>query len=134
MATLVCKSEELARGQKVACRVGPVPVVVIRVRSGKLFALVDRCLHQGAALSDGRLVWENKSSGVGNYRMTRETEVLRCPRHAYDYDVTSGCILIQPDRVLQRFIVWEDNEGIWVELKPASTPEVVPANVNQQAR
>lgn len=115
----VCSSSDLAPGGMVAAKVGPVPVVVVRTKSGSLHALVDRCLHQGGPLSKGVLTWASDTSrDVGEYHIDRDGQILKCPWHGYEYDVTDGCFTMDTKRRLQRFTTWESDGDVFVELRP----------------
>ncbi len=117
MRVEVCASDELARGQKVSTRLGPMPVVVVRAPDGSLHALLDKCLHQGGPLSKGRLGSDSSgSSDVGDYRLERDGEIIRCPWHGFEYDIRTGCLLAEPSRRLRTFTVIEDDGKIFVSL------------------
>ena len=113
--TVVCAAAELAPGGLVAATVDGRPVVVVRTRAGELHAWVDRCLHQGARLSGGRLLAATEGEDVGNYRLAADTEVLKCPWHGYEYDVRSGCGLFDRRRRLRRVAV-DERDGMIVAL------------------
>jgi nitrite reductase/ring-hydroxylating ferredoxin subunit len=109
-ATAVCTSDELAPGTMRTARLGRVPAVVVRLEDGSLHALVDRCLHQGAPLSHGRLGHGSAGTGgVGDYRRDERVAAIRCPWHGYEYDVRSGCTLFDHRRRLRRLTVWEQD-------------------------
>jgi nitrite reductase (NADH) small subunit len=97
MTVIVCRSDELAPGERRALRVGRRSIVVVRAADGRYWAVADVCPHQGARLSDGHL------GGLltlvdGACRTDREGEVLRCPWHNFAFDVTTGCSVLEPDR------------------------------------
>lgn len=73
--------------------------VVLFNLAGEFFALLDRCPHQGARLSEGVLGGFVESSGPGDYRTTRRGEVLRCPWHAWAFDIRTGRSWCDPDRL-----------------------------------
>ena len=119
MKAVVCPTDELARGEMCATKLGPIPVVVIRAPDDSLHALLDKCLHQGGPLSKGRIGGATYSepgpSGVGDFRLEKEGEVLRCPWHGFEYDIKTGCTLTEPDRCLSKFTVREEDGNIVVE-------------------
>jgi hypothetical protein len=55
MKAVICAADELAKGHMRSAKLGPFPIVVVRAPDGSLFALLDKCLHQGGPLSRGRL-------------------------------------------------------------------------------
>lgn len=88
--TVVCRAEEVAPGQKRRVTVGRKRVVLCRSGSGEFYAVSDNCPHQGASLCKGTLDGLMLSSGPGRYAYGREGEILRCPWHAWEFDVTTG--------------------------------------------
>lgn len=56
----------------------------------EFFALMDVCPHGGAKLSGGRLSGMVESDGPGDYRPCRNSEMLKCPWHGWEYDVRTG--------------------------------------------
>jgi nitrite reductase/ring-hydroxylating ferredoxin subunit len=108
---VVCEAGALAPGEMVAAALGSLPIVVVRARDGSLHGLVDRCLHQGARLSGGRLTAATDGDAVGEYRLL-DRDVLKCPWHGYEYDVRTGCVLFDPRRRLRRVQVVEEDGRI----------------------
>ena len=92
-----------------------MPVAVVRTTGGRLFAILDRCLHQGAPLSKGRLGFSSeKSRLIGEYFVEPDETVLRCPWHGYEYDLESGATLAPPCRALRTFAAWENDDYVYV--------------------
>jgi 3-phenylpropionate/trans-cinnamate dioxygenase ferredoxin subunit len=58
--------------------------------AGEYYALRNRCPHQGGPLCTGVLTGFVESSAPGVYRYTRSGEILRCPWHGWEFDVTTG--------------------------------------------
>jgi len=109
MSVVVCAAEELAPGDMVSATLGEVPIVVVRAPDGRLHGLVDRCLHQGARLSGGRLLAGTDGDRVGEYVLREDDVVLKCPWHGYEYDVRSGCALFDTRRRVRRVDVREED-------------------------
>jgi 3-phenylpropionate/trans-cinnamate dioxygenase ferredoxin subunit len=66
--------------------------------SGSYYALRNRCPHQGGPLCLGSLKGTALPSRPGEYIWGREGEILRCPWHGWEFDVTTGRSLWQPER------------------------------------
>lgn len=116
MKAVVGKSAELMKGSMKRVRLGPIPVVLIRTKTGVVRAYVDRCLHMGAPLSKGELGWSSDSSSdVGDYRVERDGEILRCPWHGYEYDVRTGATVFDQQRKLRRITVIEEDGDLILE-------------------
>ena len=76
--------------------VGSRHIVVVR-RDGQFYALRDTCPHQGAPLSDGRVSGTALEREVGSpLRYGRDGEILRCPWHGWQFDIKTGCSLVDP--------------------------------------
>jgi 3-phenylpropionate/trans-cinnamate dioxygenase ferredoxin subunit len=69
---------------------------------GEFFALRNRCPHQGGPLCEGRLAGFVESSGPGDIRYSRPGEILRCPWHAWEYDIRTGQSWFDPAHVRVR--------------------------------
>jgi nitrite reductase/ring-hydroxylating ferredoxin subunit len=80
--------------------------IVIFNLKGEFFAVSDRCPHQGGPLSKGLLTGFVSSSKPGEYCYSRKGEVIRCPWHAWEYDIRTGKSWCDPRRVqVRRFEV-----------------------------
>ncbi len=77
-------------------------LVIVR-RADSFFALRDTCAHQGARLSAGRVTGTTLPCAVGApVQYGRQGEILRCPWHGWEYDLTSGVSIADPDRARVR--------------------------------
>src|SRR5262249_9959381 len=93
---LLCRTRDVPPGTVGSYLVGRVRVVVIHSPAG-FSVLRDACPHQGAPLSAGRLVGTMLPGAYGEYKLTRAGEVVRCPWHAWEFDVRTGCSLVDPE-------------------------------------
>jgi 3-phenylpropionate/trans-cinnamate dioxygenase ferredoxin subunit len=89
---------------------------------GELFALRNRCPHQGGPLCEGRLAGFVESDGPGDIRYTRPGEILRCPWHAWEYDIRTGQSYFNPSvvRVRQFEVSVEAGGGVPSAAPPAA--------------
>jgi nitrite reductase (NADH) small subunit len=111
-SVVVCAADELEPGAMAAARIGMLPVLVVRTLDGELHGYVDRCLHQGARLSGGRVLPYTEGDAVGEYRMLDAQEVIKCPWHGYEYDVRTGCAVFDRRRTLVRLDVRVEDGNI----------------------
>jgi nitrite reductase/ring-hydroxylating ferredoxin subunit len=81
---------ELEPGAVRAVQVGTRALAIIRKRDGTFRALRDRCPHQGACLSNGKLRPMVTSPGPGVYELSEDREILHCPWHEFEFDVDTG--------------------------------------------
>ena len=77
------------------------PIVVFNL-AGSFHGLFDRCPHQGAPLSEGLLIGLPESPEPGRYGYTRVGEIVRCPWHAWEFDIRTGRSYCDPARVRTR--------------------------------
>jgi len=96
MAQRLCGRDDLEPGQCGVFTVEGREYAVARTSADDFYALRNRCPHQGAPLGLGYLTGTFLPSEVGEYNYGREPEILRCPWHRYEYDVTTGRSLHDP--------------------------------------
>ena len=73
-------------------------LVIVR-HDNAVYALRDTCPHQGARLSDGHLSGHVLSCKPGqDISIERQDEILVCPWHGWEFDITSGRSLIDPQK------------------------------------
>ncbi len=98
-------------GRHVICRaealqVGEVSIVEAEKRSigifninGKFYALRNTCPHKGAPLCRGIITGLVVSDEPLQMQMTRDGEIVRCPWHGWEFDITSGRSVYNPHRM-----------------------------------
>lgn len=94
---VVARADELPHGTRKRVLVGGKAILVLNIR-GELFAVSDTCPHRGASLSGGILYGRVESSAPGEYAYARQGEILRCPWHAWEFDVRTGRSACDPKR------------------------------------
>lgn len=116
MRQTVCQVSDLAPGEIRKAVLGRTPIVVCRTLNGTFYALSNRCVHQGAPMSKGKLCGTSvPTNRPGEYRYEREGEILRCPWHGREYDVTCGGRMIaDPKRKLPSFHVEIEGDNVVV--------------------
>ena len=82
--------DALAPGHVREVTVGRISIAVVRKADGTFRALLNRCPHQGGALSDGRTEPLIEGSELGEYVLSTGHEVVRCPLHQWEFDVDTG--------------------------------------------
>lgn len=99
MKRAVCSADALEPGQLLEVSVDRLKLVLVRGHDGRYRALRNICAHQGAPLSAGMVEPMIVADGPGRYRVQDGKDVLRCPWHAYEYDIDTGRSPSDPDRV-----------------------------------
>jgi len=98
---VVAPVSAIPAGAKHVTEAGGRRIVVFNL-DGEFFALADRCPHQGGPLSAGQVMGHVRSSAPGEYEYARRGEVVRCPWHAWEFDIRTGKSFFDPQRVKTR--------------------------------
>ena len=99
---IVATVDEIPPGERKIVEIGGRSLGVFNIK-GEFYALRNICPHQGGPLCQGRLtgfVMADKPGG--EYRYERRGEILRCPWHGWEYDVTTGQSWVDPASVRTR--------------------------------
>ncbi len=118
---VACTSAELGK-RPIARTILGRPLVLFRAGEGVASALLDRCPHRNAPLSEGRVV-----SGE-----------LECPYHGWRFDGAGKCMALpglaegpveSPGRCAEAFSVREQDGWVWVWCEPGVAPDVEPMRI-----
>lgn len=111
------RSEEVTAKAPIGRKIFGELVVLWRTPDGRAVAMIDRCLHRNALLSEGDLF----------------DGCIGCPYHGWTYDASGRCVNIPsegengaapPDeRRLETFPVREQDGLVWLWLDPAHAPD-----------
>jgi nitrite reductase/ring-hydroxylating ferredoxin subunit len=116
-AHAVCRLAELPPGERRIVEVEGRSIGVFNV-DGSLYALRNTCPHQGAPLCRGLITGLMRPSAPGVYEWTREGEIVRCPWHGWEFDITNGQSVFNPHRTRVR------SYDVTVEPAPAAEPSI----------
>jgi nitrite reductase (NADH) small subunit len=95
-------------------RVGDIPpgerkIVVLEGRSigvfnvrGAFYAVRNVCPHQSAPLCQGQIKGLLTATDQRHLELTREGEIIRCPWHGWEFDITTGRSIFNPHRLRAR--------------------------------
>ena len=100
MLTRICAVDDLWSGEMRALELEGRKVLLVRA-GGAINAYPDRCLHQGVALSTGRL----------------DGCVLTCSAHEWQYDICTGRGINPAELALPRFPLEIRDGGIWIDVE-----------------
>ncbi len=92
------RKDEIPVGSIREFQVNGTTVAVANV-DGKFYAMHNTCLHRGGPLGQGVL----------------EDNVVTCPWHGWQYDVTSGKVAMNPSVGVQSFPVEVRGEDIFID-------------------
>ncbi|SDO18645.1 Rieske (2Fe-2S) protein [Alkalicoccus daliensis] len=116
MEEVVCRTEDLQPGEMMESRFGKHEIVVCRASDGHYYAFLNRCIHQGAPLSKGKLCGAPEpTDNLGEYKFERDGDILRCPWHGREFDIRNkGCMLANEKFKIKNFKVMEKNDEVIV--------------------
>ncbi|HRW03593.1 MAG TPA: Rieske (2Fe-2S) protein [Caldilineaceae bacterium] len=66
--------------------------------NGTYYALRNMCPHQAAPLCKGHVTGTTLPSQPGEYQWERDGEILRCPWHGWEFDITNGQSVFNPHK------------------------------------
>lgn len=95
---IVGRVSELSVGQRTIVEAEGRSIGVFNV-NGEFYALRNRCPHQGAPLCLGSVKGMTMPSKPGEYLWGREGEIVRCPWHGWEFDLTTGCSIYNPHKM-----------------------------------
>jgi nitrite reductase/ring-hydroxylating ferredoxin subunit len=98
---VVAAADDIPPGSRRLVTVKGRPIVVFNV-AGEYFGLLNRCPHQGGNLCEGKLTGLLEAAEPGQYRYSRQGEILRCPWHGWEFDVRTGQSYCEPDKIKAR--------------------------------
>jgi len=91
----VCPVAELPPGARKIVEVEGRSIGVFNV-DGHYYALRNSCPHQFAPLCQGRVTGTRMPSAVGEYEWGMDGQIIRCPWHGWEFDITTGRSIFNP--------------------------------------
>ena len=86
---MIGRLDDFKQHQIVAVEVGGRTIGVVR-NGTAVFAFANRCPHHGAPMCAGKIVGTMLPSDPDQYQFGLEGLVIRCPWHAYEFDLQTG--------------------------------------------
>lgn len=93
---VVARVEEIPPGGRKIVRLEGREVGVFNLGS-RFYALKSSCPHQGARVCLGRVVGTTLPSDVYEFHYGKDGQILRCPWHSWEFDITTGESIFDPD-------------------------------------
>lgn len=113
---VVCPVSELPQGQRRLITIDKRSIGVFNVE-GQYYALPSICPHQNAPLCEGVITGTTCPAAPGQYEWTRKGHILRCPWHGWEFDITTGLSVVDPQHLRVRsYPVTVENDQIVVHL------------------
>jgi nitrite reductase/ring-hydroxylating ferredoxin subunit len=95
----VGRAGDLSPGQRKIVELEGRSIGIFNVH-GSYYALRNRCPHQAAPLCLGAVKGMTLPSAPGEYVWARDGEILRCPWHGWEFDITNGRSICNPHKTL----------------------------------
>jgi nitrite reductase/ring-hydroxylating ferredoxin subunit len=100
---VVARVDEIKPGRRKIVDIDGRSIGVFNV-NGEFFALRDRCPHQGGSLCSGQLWGPVRAPATGEHEYILTAALVRCPLHAWEFDVRTGQSWFDQDKLgLRRF-------------------------------
>lgn len=94
--------DEFPVGEFRLVRVGRREIGVLRTSGGPFYAVHNYCPHRGAPICRGKVGGTMLPSEPGELRYGMEDRILRCPWHAFEFDLGSGHSVLSDSRLKLR--------------------------------
>ena len=101
---VVAKVDEIPPGGRKIVRLEGREVGIFNL-DGRFHALKSACPHQGARVCLGRVVGTTMPSEVAEFSYGLEGRILRCPWHSWEFDITTGQSVFDPEVRLKTYPV-----------------------------
>lgn len=112
---VVCREEDLPPGAMVLAPIGKFGVGVYNI-AGNLYALTNYCPHMGGPLCLGpiRGTTVARADAPGEVGYVLEDRVVRCPWHLWEFNITTGKTIAQPQKGIRTYPVRVDGGEVIV--------------------
>ena len=94
---VVALVSEIPPGERKIVEIAGRSIGVFNVH-GTFYALKNVCPHQFAPLCEGKIMGTTLPSAPGKYIYGRQGEIIRCPWHGWEFDLTNGKSIFNPHR------------------------------------
>lgn len=126
----VATVDEIPPGGRKIVEVGGRSIGVFNV-NGEFFALRNRCPHEGGPLCEGHVAGLLRSEEPGKFHYSRRGEILRCPWHAWEFDIRTGQSWFDPAKVRVKSYEARVESGQYLPSDSASSGELEEAGLEQ---
>jgi nitrite reductase (NADH) small subunit len=113
---------EIPSGQRKIVELEGRSIGVFNVK-GTFYALRNTCPHQSGPLCRGGLIGLLRATDPRHLELTRDGEIIRCPWHGWEFDVTNGRSVFNPHKLRVRsyeVTIEPDNEDPSIETFPVT--------------
>lgn len=103
---VVAHVNELPEGERLIVKVEGREIGIFKIK-GRYYALRNICFHQGGPLCKGAITGAVVANADTNWkrRWVHDGEIIRCPWHWMEFNITTGKSLIYPNRGVRTYKV-----------------------------
>jgi len=98
---VVARVDEIKPGRRKIVYLEGRSIGVFNV-NGEFFAVRDRCPHQGGSLCSGQMWGPVHAPATGDWEFSQTGPLVRCPLHAWEFDMRTGQSWFDPDKLGRR--------------------------------
>lgn len=95
---VIAKVHELPPGERKIVEVENRSIGVFNIK-GTFYALRNVCPHQAAPLCQGNVRGTMTSDKPQTYRYIKDGEIVVCPWHCWEFDITTGASVFNPHKM-----------------------------------
>jgi nitrite reductase/ring-hydroxylating ferredoxin subunit len=115
----VAESDELEHGERKIVSIDGESIGVFNFE-GEHYAALNTCRHEGGPACEGNfrgaLVGEFEEPGKRVNEQFSDTPAISCPWHGWEYDLTTGEHLGDPEVVLPTYEVVEEDGTLYIQM------------------
>ena len=100
----VGRVSDIPKGGRLLVTVARQSIGIFNV-DGQFYAIKNSCIHDQAPVCLGELSGAFLPSKFGEYVWGKEGQILRCPWHGWEFDVTTGASIFEPNAKLTTYPV-----------------------------
>lgn len=112
---LIAELEELKASRKKVVTVNGLELGAFYVEE-QVHIYLSVCPHRGVSICKGLVSGTNLPSNVYEYHYDREQQILRCPLHAWEFDLLTGQMLLDPKVRLKKYEAILEDERVYVRI------------------
>jgi nitrite reductase/ring-hydroxylating ferredoxin subunit len=95
----VCPIDQLPPGKRRIVQASEKISIGVFNVEGRFYALRNICPHRKAPLCKGQITGQVTSDGPGDAQMQGPQQIIRCPWHGWEFDITTGQSVFNPHKV-----------------------------------
>jgi 3-phenylpropionate/trans-cinnamate dioxygenase ferredoxin subunit len=112
---VLARTSEIPPGGRHIVKIAGRTVGVFNV-AGAFYALKNSCIHEQGPVCLGKVTGTFLPSQPGVFRWAKDGQILRCPWHGWEFDLTTGQSVFDPTVRLSTYPVRIEDGNVVVEL------------------